>query len=89
LRPSLVFVASHHTNLFAPTHPRANATMLVVLQDISEDLKLSLNGRIELALADQGWAALAAQLRRNDHLNVRRNTNREFFRETVRHLAKL
>ncbi|CAN0137147.1 unnamed protein product, partial [Scytosiphon promiscuus] len=40
------------------------------IEDVGEDLKLSLNGRIELALADQGWEALASQLNRNDHLNV-------------------
>lgn len=40
-------------------------------QDVSEDLKLSLNDRIELALADQGWEWLASLLGRNDRLNVR------------------
>ena len=54
------------TNFCLPT------PTFLFLQDISEDLKLSLNDRIELALADQGWHALAAQLGRNDHLNVRK-----------------
>lgn len=40
-------------------------------QDVSEDLKLSLNRRIESALAKQGWEKLASELGRNDHLNVR------------------
>lgn len=47
------------------------STFCLFRQDVSEDLKFSLNTRIELALADQGWEALAAQLRMNDHLNVR------------------
>lgn len=52
----------------SPVPPLA---VFVCLQDVSEGLKLSLNGRIELALADQGWKWLASQLGRNDHLNVR------------------
>lgn len=58
------------SDALSPFHPHADNAFLFH-QDISEDLKLSLNGRIELALADQGWEALAAQLGRNDHLNVR------------------
>lgn len=55
----------------APTSALSFSTLCLFRQDLSEDLKLKLNTRIELALADQGWEALAAQLRMNDHLNVR------------------
>ncbi len=61
----------HQNKAFPPAHPRANNSFFLLLQDISEDLKLGLNRTIELALADQSWEALAAQLARNDHLNVR------------------
>lgn len=40
-------------------------------QDVQEDLKLSLDSRIERALSEQAWQALARELLRNNRLHVR------------------
>lgn len=40
-------------------------------QDVQEDLKLSLDNRIERALSEQAWQALARELLRNNHLQAR------------------